>query len=79
MSSLPLFQDDHIGGCPRVHLCHLRHVLRPSQLCGVPDPGAGQQGEAPAVHQRGEARHLLALQFCLGHGKGAEVPLCVNL
>lgn len=68
-----LFQDDHISGCPRVHLCHLRDVLRPGQLCCVPDPRAGQQSKAPAVHQWSEACHLLALQFRVGYGKNPSL------
>lgn len=62
-------QDDHLSGCAGVHLCHLRHVLCPCQLCGLPHPGEGEQGQAHAVHQRSAASPLLAGQLRLGYGK----------
>lgn len=69
-------QEEHISGHAYVHLCHCCDVLLPSQLCHVPNPGAHQQSEAPAVHHWSEACHRLALQFCLGHGKTTRLLLC---
>ena len=68
---LLLLQSHHLGGCAGVHLCDLRHVLRAGQLRGVPHPGARQQGQAHAVHQRRAAPPLLGRQLCVGHGEGA--------
>lgn len=62
-------QDDDIGGRAGVHLCDLCHVLRAGQFCGLPHPGASEQGQAHAVHQWSTAIPLLAGQLRLGYGE----------
>lgn len=67
---LPLrFQGDNLCGRPGVYLRHLRHVLRPGQLRGLPHPGACQQSQTHALHQRSAAAALLGGQLHVGHGE----------
>lgn len=63
-----LFQGYDLSGCAGVHLCHLRHVLRPCQLRSLPHPRTCQQSQAHAVHQWCTAIPVLAGQFYLGYG-----------
>lgn len=67
-------QPHHLGGRCRGHLCHLCHVLRPSQLRPLPDPGEGDAGQASAVRQRSQPCGLLAGQLSLGHGTVNSPP-----
>lgn len=62
-------QGNDLRGRPGVYLCDLCHVLCTGQLCGLPHPGASQQGQTHAVHQWGAATALLGGQLYLGHGK----------
>lgn len=66
---LILLQADRFSGCCGCHLCDFRHVLCPSQLCPLFDPGEGKQSQAPPVCQRSESHYLLADQLPLGHCK----------
>lgn len=61
-------QSDHLRGCSGGHLCHLCHVLRPSQLRPLPHPGEGHPGQAPAVRQRSQSSLVLDGQLPVGHG-----------
>lgn len=63
------WQEDEFFRRGGVHLCYLRHVLHTRQLCPLPHPGAGEQGQASAVCQWRQPGRLLAGQFCLGHGE----------
>lgn len=64
-----LLKADHFSGCSGGDLCDFRHVLHPRQLRPLPHPGAGDQGQAPAVCQRGEPVGVLGDQLLLGHGE----------
>lgn len=69
--SLPHPQDGLLCGCPYLHLCGLRHVLRPSQLYPCAHRGACHSSQTPAAHWGPAPNPLLAWQLCLGHGAGA--------
>lgn len=64
-----LLQAENFSGCCGRHLCDFCHVLRPSQLCPLFNPGESEQSQAPPICQRSEPHHLLADQLPLGHCK----------
>lgn len=66
--SPPPPQVDHFGRRRGGYLRHFRLVLHPRELRPLPHPGARDQGQAPAVCQRGQPFSLLGGQFLLGHG-----------
>lgn len=40
---LQSFQNDHLSGCPGIHMCAFCHVLCTSKFCTVSDRGESQQ------------------------------------
>lgn len=69
-------QSDHLRGRSGGHLCHLCHVLRPSQLRPLPHPGEGHPGQAPAVCQRSQSSGVLDGQLPVGHGTVTQFGQC---